>query len=225
MKLTSHGSEIVMHRTYLLLLRFIVLNIAALAILGYVWMEGWVSEVVNQDVTRITLVIAGVFVFGWLMCAYKVIRCSYELNAILDPATYGPSRAQWYIDLATQTAGDSRTAIAECLRSRLYARISIVRSIANNLILLGLIGTVIGFIISLSGINAERVADIASVAPMVSTLIQGMSVALYTTLVGAVLHIWLTMCYQVLATGTVNLVNAIIETSEKSAVENFREIL
>ena len=41
-----------------------------------------------------------------------------------------------------------------------------------------------------------------------------MSVALYTTLVGAVLHVWLVMCYQVLATGTVNLVNAIIERSE-----------
>ena len=38
--------------------------------------------------------------------------------------------------------------------------------------------------------------------------------ALYTTLVGAVLHIWLMMNYQVLATGTVNLANAIIETVE-----------
>ena len=128
------------------------------------------------------------------------------------------SRSNWYTELMRGVQGDSRMAVAECLRSRLYSRISVVRLIANNLIILGLIGTVIGFIISLGGVDAERVADVASVAPMVSTLIQGMSVALYTTLVGAVLHVWLMMCYQVLATGTVNLVNAIIERSESERV-------
>ena len=200
--------------SYLLLLRFSILNIAALAILAFVWMQGWVAHMVEQDVTGITLIIVGVFVFGWLICTYKILRCTRELNAILDPVGFGPSRAQWYLDLIDSLRGDSRATIAECLRSRLYSRISVIRTIANNLIILGLIGTVIGFIISLSGVEAERVADIASVAPMVSTLIQGMSVALYTTLVGAVLHVWLTLCYQVLATGTVNLVNAIIERSE-----------
>ncbi len=214
-----------MRRAYLLLFRFIILNIAALAIVVYVWMEGWVSAMIEQDVTHISLVIVGVFIIGWLICLAKIIRCSRELNAVIEPEQFGPSRAQWYIDLVRQTEGDSRTAIAECLRSRLYSRISVIRAISNNLILLGLIGTVIGFIISLSGVDAERVADVASVAPMVSTLIQGMSVALYTTLVGAVLHVWLTMCYQVLATGTVNLVNAIIENSEGPRLNNYQEVI
>ncbi|MXZ81382.1 MAG: MotA/TolQ/ExbB proton channel family protein [Gammaproteobacteria bacterium] len=104
--------------------------------------------------------------------------------------------------------------IAECLRSRLYSRISVVRLIANNLVIFGLIGTVIGFVIALGAVDSAKVSDAASVAPMVSTLIQGMSVALYTTLVGAVLHVWLMMCYQILAVGTVGLVNAIIEHTE-----------
>ncbi|MEM7292354.1 MAG: MotA/TolQ/ExbB proton channel family protein [Pseudomonadota bacterium] len=203
-----------MSLAYLLLLRYMILNIAALAILGFLWMEGWITQMLEQDVTRITQIIIGVFIFGWVICSYKVFRCSQELNAVSQPDDYGPSRAAWYLENAAKTRGDSRVAIAECLRSRLYSRISVIRTVANNLIILGLIGTVIGFIISLSGVEAERVADVASVAPMVSTLIQGMSVALYTTLVGAVLHVWLTMCYQVLATGTVNLVNAIIERSE-----------
>ena len=214
-----------MHRSYLLLLRFIVLNIAAIALVVYIWLQGWLNEIVDQDVTRISLLIFGVFVAGWIICLDKTIRCSRELNAILDPARQGDSRATWYINLARQTPGDSRATIAECLRSRLYSRISVIRAISNNLILLGLIGTVIGFIISLSGVDAERVSDVAAVGPMVSTLIQGMSVALYTTLVGAVLHVWLSMCYQVLATGTVNLVNAIVEHTEIAAVDNYREVL
>jgi len=224
MSSTNFG-HLLMHRSYLLLLRFIVLNIAAIAVVIYLWLQGWIDEVIDQDVTRISMLIFGVFVVGWLICLVKTIRCSKELNAIMDPGQQQSSRAQWYIDLAKQTAGDSRVAIAECLRSRLYSRISVIRAIANNLILLGLIGTVIGFIISLSGVDAERVSDVAAVGPMISTLIQGMSVALYTTLVGAVLHVWLTMCYQVLATGTVNLVNAIIEHTEVASLDNYQEVL
>ena len=75
-------------------------------------------------------------------------------------------------------------------------------------------GAVIGFIIALGGVDADSVANVDAIAPMVSTLIEGMSVALFTTLVGAVFHVWLTMCYQILATGTVNLANAIIEQAE-----------
>lgn len=214
-----------MSHAYLLLFRFIILNVAAFAVVVFAWLEGWIVSIAKEDVTHISLVIIGVFIVGWVICLIKIIRCSRELNAVLDPSRHGPSRAKWYIDMIKETAGDSRTAIAECLRSRLYSRISVVRAIANNLILLGLIGTVIGFIISLGGIEAERVSDIAAVAPMVSTLIQGMSVALYTTLVGAVLHVWLTMCYQVLATGTVNLVNAIVEHSERPRHGEFMEIM
>jgi hypothetical protein len=46
---------------------------------------------------------------------------------------------------------------------------------------------------------------------MVSTLIQGMSTALYTTLVGAVLSLWLMISYYMLATGTVRLIATIQE--------------
>lgn len=52
---------------------------------------------------------------------------------------------------------------------------------------------------------------------MVSTLIQGMSVALYTTLVGAALNVWLTVNYQILATGTVNLLTTIVTMGERHA--------
>ncbi len=49
---------------------------------------------------------------------------------------------------------------------------------------------------------------------MVSTLISGMSVALYTTLIGSVLNIWLMVNYQILVTGTVNLMTGIVELGE-----------
>lgn len=201
-------------RAYLLLLRFSILNTAAVAIFVAAWLEGWVSVVLDADVTHLSAIIAAVFVVGWTICALKTVRCSREINAVREPGTESASRVQWYRDLVSSARPEAHGAIAECLRSRLYARISVVRAISTHLVTLGLIGTVIGFIIALSGVKANAVADVSAVGPMVSTLIQGMSVALFTTLVGAVFHLWLLMCYQVLATGTVNLANAIIERAE-----------
>ena len=66
---------------------------------------------------------------------------------------------------------ESRANLAGAVRLRLSHRIAIVRNIANSLVLLGLIGTVLGFIIALSGVDPERAADISAIAPMVSTLV------------------------------------------------------
>ena len=49
---------------------------------------------------------------------------------------------------------------------------------------------------------------------MVATLINGMSVALYTTLVGAVLYVWLIINHRLLTSGVVSLIGAIIELGE-----------
>ncbi|MCH8926481.1 MAG: MotA/TolQ/ExbB proton channel family protein, partial [Proteobacteria bacterium] len=76
------------------------------------------------------------------------------------------------------------------------------------------IGTVIGFIIALSGVDPAATTDVDNVAAMVSTLVNGMAVALYTTLVGAVLYVWLIIDYRILATGTVHLITATIELEE-----------
>ena len=201
-------------RPYLLVLRFTVFNVAAFALLVVIWLEGWIELVVESDITRITSGIAVVFAIGWLMSAHRVFRCSRELNAATDPASAVSSRAMWYLEITGKTRPEARGTIADCLRSRLYARIAVVRTIANTLVTLGLIGTVIGFIIALSGVDANAVSDVGSIGPMVSTLIEGMAVALYTTLVGSIFHVWLLVNYQLLATGTVNLVNAIIERAE-----------
>jgi hypothetical protein len=50
---------------------------------------------------------------------------------------------------------------------------------------------------------------------MVTTLIDGMSVALYTTLVGAVLNIWLMVNYRLLEGGTITLLTAIVDLGER----------
>ncbi|TQV80973.1 MotA/TolQ/ExbB proton channel family protein [Denitrobaculum tricleocarpae] len=99
---------------------------------------------------------------------------------------------------------------------KLTHRIAVVRNVANALVLLGLIGTVVGFIIALSGVDPEQASDVSAITPMVSTLIEGMSTALYTTLVGAILNVWLMVNYQLLAAGTVKLITALVEFGESN---------
>ena len=107
--------------------------------------------------------------------------------------------------------------LSASLRMKLSQRISLVRHIAGSLVLLGLIGTVIGFIIALSGVDPESASDVKSIAPMVSSLIEGLSTALYTTLIGSVLNVWLMINYRLLAGGTVKLITALIDFGEDNA--------
>ena len=83
--------------------------------------------------------------------------------------------------------------------------------------LLGLIGTVVGFVIALSGVNPDTVSDVAAIGPMVSKLLEGMGVALYTTLVGSVLNIWLMLNHRLLEGGAIHLITHLVEEGERYA--------
>ena len=167
-------------RRYLLLYRFLIVNIVGAALLGLAGAQGWLARLVEADPTGLVFVIFGVFAVGLALCGYRLFKTSAALNKLEEGET------------ADLPAAWTRTPIrpefkAEALKARLFSRIAVVRQIASALVVLGLIGTVTGFIIALSGVSAEDAGTLAAVQPMISTLISGMSVALYTTLEGAVL--------------------------------------
>ena len=121
------------------------------------------------------------------------------------------------MDYVEASDSQSRALQAGTLRLELTDRIVSVRHIANTLIFLGLIGTVIGFIIALSAVDPNTAADAENVASVIATLIGGMSVALNTTLVGATLYLWLTVNYRILTSGTVSLIAEVVYTGERRA--------
>ena len=129
-------------------LRVAAVNLAGLGLLFMAWISGAIQEVYVADGSRLSIVIAAVFVAGLVICL----------------------RAAWRQESASP-----------------------VRFIANSLVVLGLIGTVVGFIRALDGVNPSAAGDAAQTTAMVSALVAGMGVALYTTLVGSVLGLWLLM--------------------------------
>jgi len=202
---------------YLLLLRCGFLNVAAGALFVAAWGSGLVDRAIDADSTRLVLVIGAVFLAGLMMALWYVYETSREINLArqFDPAM--PSFAASYVRQIAGKDAQSRQILASSLRLKLSQRITIVRHVGNSLVVLGLIGTVVGFIIALSGVDPETVAEAEKVSVMVATLIQGMSTALVTTLVGAVLNIWLMANYQLLASGTANLITIIVELGEDRA--------
>ena len=204
---------------HVLFLRFILVNFIGVALFTAAAVQGWVGLVANNDPTRLTLVICAVFVFGLVLSAWKIAQTSRALvqARAYDPVVPATDFVGRYVGAVRERTANSRAISADALRQRYGSRIAVVRHIANSLVFLGLIGTVIGFIIALSGVRPETVTELDNVAPMVSLLIQGMSVALYTTLAGAVFSLWLMINYRLLATGTVMLVNTVIELGEAHA--------
>jgi MotA/TolQ/ExbB proton channel family protein len=200
---------------YLLVFRFALVNIIGFALLGAAHAQGLVSMVLVGDQTYLSIVIFGVFLGGLSVCASKIWQTSRQLNEVnsFDPLV--PSRAATYLAQLRGCDGNTRNILATTLRLKLSHRIAIVRQVASSLVILGLIGTVIGFIIALSGVRPDQAADVKAIAPMVSTLIAGMSTALYTTLVGAVLNIWLTVNYNILSGGMVKLITRLLEFGEE----------
>ena len=211
-----HEGDPSAHR-YLLIMRFMVVNLVGFALLVAAWLQGWLGMVLEGDATKLALVIVLVFAAGLFICAAKLRQVSAELDRIRAPEAYPQARVSRYLAAIEGRDGQSRQLAASALRLKLAGRIAVVRHIAGSLVFLGLIGTVIGFMIALSGVDPEDAADVSAIGPMVSTLISGMSVALSTTLVGAVLNIWLMVNYRLLESGTLRLLTAIIELGERHA--------
>lgn len=200
---------------YLLALRFALLNIVAFGLVAATYVQGWLEGALSGYTGWLSGGIFLVFLFGLALCGDRVWRISRELNDIRTGRPRPGSRAAKYCNAVSWRQAESRNLRASVLRSRMANYISVVRHTANSLVFLGLVGTVIGFIVALSAVDPENSVSVENVATMVATLINGMSIALYTTLFGAVLHLWLMVNYRMLATGAMHLYNAIIDFGER----------
>jgi len=193
---------------YLLFYRWLALNVVGFGILGVFHMNGMVVPVFLADSSYIVYVIAGLFLYGMVLCGFRVWKTSRELNWVKRG---DKGKLKEFADKSRQA---DRESVKEAFEIKLFARISFVKYISSSLVMLGLLGTVIGFIMVLTNIPPNAVGDAAQVGKLVGALTNGMGVALYTTLVGAITNLWLNANYNMLRTGVVNLIAAILESAD-----------
>ena len=204
-----------MQYKYLLILRYSLINLVGLVFLFVLITQGYVSKAIKADITNMVTVILALFSVGFILAAYRTFWLSRELNYSFLKVLPPNSIAKDFLHNSKKLDASSRNNLAASLRIKLSSKINYIKFMANTLVILGLIGTVIGFIIALSGVDGSVSSNPEEVSKMVSMLIQGMSVALYTTLVGSICSVWLNICYQIMSTGANNLLSKIIELGEK----------
>ena len=203
-----------MNFKYLLILRFALVNIIGIVFLLAAYTQGYIQKAVNADITNVILLIFVLFFVGFLLATFRTFWISKQLNYIKVNSKNKVSISYDYRKKIRGLDASSRSNLASSIRIKLANKINFIKFIANTLVILGLIGTVIGFIIALSGVDGSVSNNPEEISKMITTLIQGMSVALYTTLAGSICSVWLNICYQILSTGANKLLSKIIEIGE-----------
>ena len=97
--------------------------------------------------------------------------------------------------------------------------------IADLMVRLGLLGTVIGFIYMLSSISQVSSIDIQALQQLLGNMSSGMRIALYTTLTGLGAGILLGLQYRLLDQAVDRLMAEIIEVAEVDITVELRQLL
>ena len=199
---------------FLLMLRFSLINIIGFIFLFVTFSQGYITKAIDADITNVILLIFVLFILGFLISSVRAFWISKQLNYAEAKSQNKNSIAYQYEKNIKGLDASSRNNLASSVRIKLAGKINFIKFIANTLVILGLIGTVIGFIIALSGVEAGVSSNPEEISKMITTLIQGMSVALYTTLAGSICSVWLNICYHILSSGANKLLSKIIEVGE-----------
>ncbi len=153
----------------LLVYRFLLVNLLAVLAGTYAFDRGWLQPLYENDFTYITSIIALLFAASWATTFRRVCRTGQELNGYKETG-------RWYM--------------AEGERSKRWAKVEWLRDVTGWLVGLGLLGTIIGFTYALSGVNELSLGSAGGVSDAIGPLMDGMRVALNTTIAGAIFSTW-----------------------------------
>lgn len=199
-----------------MLARILLVNLLGFAGVAAAYFQEYLSFLFEADTSGISYGIAGVFVIGLFFALVRAWQFGRELDAI-KAYRAGVDDGSWrvhdYLDY-TAHANVHAPLVADSLKIKLTNRVRIVKFVAESLVVLGLIGTVIGFIVALQGVDPSVGGNVDAIAPMIATLLEGMAIALHTTLIGSVLALWLGLNVVILQTAVANLYAEIVLAGE-----------
>jgi biopolymer transport protein ExbB/TolQ len=167
--------------------QIVIINMIAFALLYMFWLNSWVHLAIAADPTGIVFVIAAVLLWGLYLSLTKAIQLDKEINNLEQTKT----------QLGNHTH--------DSLTMRFTNRLQFIQLLSSSTIMLGLIGTILGFIIGLYGITPESLYSIDLMTRSIAQILSGMSVAFYTTLVGCMANLWLEFNTTILNQGLVKL--------------------
>lgn len=191
---------------WLLWTRFVLLNTIGFVGLTLLYINGYIDQVLAGDKSNISVVIFTLFIMGLIMTASRVFKLSKEINLLKA------GQSDRIIEYAKLVKSKNEVAARQAIEITLLAKIQWIQYIASALVSLGLIGTVYGTIVFMLGIDLSAISDIDRVGEVFGVVFNGMGIALYTTLTGAVFNLWLKFNFAIVEHGTAHFLAGLIST-------------
>ena len=178
---------------------FISLIFIAFYVLGSL---GFISNIFQADISYITSLITFIVIFYLFQCGYYLNKLR-DAVYFLDKEINSDSNNIFIIiyrdyQLTNNISKDNKTSSQEDFKLKLYEFADNGFFVSDLLLKLGIIGTVIGFIIMLSSLSAIDEMNLSKMNNLLLSMSTGMKVALYTTLTGLIGSILLSIQYNFL---------------------------
>ena len=221
------------------LLRWMIFTGVCVFAAVLLWQYGLIRLMIASDRTYISSVIGVLYIGASLHCLWRTVVISREGEAARGAArriaagevnfAAGHDRlpaglvADHIRDLVrkarTQGAGRlDQTLLLRSLADRLRGSNGFGAFASDTLMKLGLLGTIIGFIIMLAPIAGLDVADRTMMKSSMGLMGDGMAVAMYTTLAGLVGSILLKVQYYMLDAATARVFSQAVRLTETDVV-------
>lgn len=161
----------------LLIYRLILVNLAGAAIVAWAWVMGFVEPMFATDITGISWMVVALFVFGVVAVFRRALRVSRWLNGLKQGIT--PQ-----VDTV-----------------KLLAKADHIGDIIEACAILGFLGTLIGLAMVIVGIDPN-----VDYKQTIVALKSGAGIAVYTSIIGAIAGLWLTVNRRILHTATICMI-------------------
>ena len=152
----KYSAALIKHQLFLRWWLFITVVLAAVA---YMLIEGVFVSIWQNDSTKLSFLLLGLFVVMSAWCGYK----TWTLSRFIDEGGDEPH-----------------------LIDRIERLMEVGWFTSDLCLTIGMVGTVVGFIMMLSGFATVNIAEVQTVQSLIKALGVGMSTALYTTLAGLI---------------------------------------
>lgn len=185
------------------------------------WHKGLLQWVILTDNTRICVVIVIAFLIGSALAGWRSLFLSRQANyfaQIKNGSTdfsRGESICHDYLTHPLAHPSESQL-MAEVMAERARGTHQVGWFITGLMIKLGLLGTVVGFIMMLGSLEGLEQLDISDIKTLMQQMTQGMGVAMNTTLVGLISSILLGMQFLLLDRHADKLIAATVDYAHRN---------
>jgi hypothetical protein len=172
------------HIPYLVLMQWLML----IGLIGFgifmAWDTGLLPAMLESDNTRLSIIILAMFFVACLHCFERSFFLSRQFCILNQHVNSDVSPVSHYLKQSSNMDDQERALLTEVLAEKIRGQHQIGWFITGALIKLGLLGTVIGFMLMLGSLDNIKSMDLEQVQTLMQTMTQGMKIALNTTLLG-----------------------------------------